>query len=277
MRPLWHGTTVATSRASGASGKAELPIPCYVNAWVEGEPGTYPMGGPVSRMMDIWRAAAPSVDCLAPDLYGDMRTFDRNLEKYARSKNPVAVVESSADQTQRTVFSAIAGHSAMIFGPYPVESKMDVQPLRETYLQLREMMPLLIKALGTEQLRSITVQGEEAQVLNMGSYRLPIRASKEGSKPAGETGYGLVLELGNGDFVFMGKYFQVSVDRPDGLPFDRDHVDEGRFVNGRWIAGRRLNGDEYEGALTFGTKEPGYRDVEVPVHLRRARFIKVRD
>jgi len=68
----------------------------------------------------------------------------------------------------------------------------------------------------------------------------------------------------------------VSVDRPDGLRFERDYVDEGTFVDGRWVAGRRLNGDEYEGALTFGPKEPGYRDIEVPVHIRRAKFVKAR-
>jgi len=259
-----------------ASGKSEWPIPCYVNAWVEGEPGTYPMGGPVSRMMDIWRAAAPSIDCLAPDLYGDLKTFDQNLAKYARSKNPAAVVECSPDQAHRTVFSAVAGHNAMVFGPYPVESKYDPRPLRETYRHLKAMMRLLTVAQGTDRLRSILVQADDVEVINMGSYRLTIRASQEGSPSAKEPGYGLVLELADGDFIFMGKYFQVSVDRPDGLKLERDYVDEGTFVNGLWISGRRLNGDEYEGALTFGSKEPGYRDVEVPVHLRRAKFVTAR-
>jgi len=270
----WNYGRYVESVAS--SGKAQLPIPCYVNAWVEGEPGTYPMGGPVSRMMDIWRAAAPSVDLLAPDLYGDLKTFDRKLANYARSRNPVAVVECSPDQSHRSVFSAVAGHNAMVFGPYPVEAKFDPRLLRETYRQLTGMMPLLIAAQGTGRLRSILVQGDDVEVMNLGSFRLTVRRSQEASPSGNEPGYGLVLEIGDGDFVFMGKNFQVSVDRPDGLRFERDYVDEGTFVDGRWVAGRRLNGDEYEGALTFGPKEPGYRDIEVPVHIRRAKFVKAR-
>jgi len=56
-----------------AAGKAEYPIPMYVNAWLdpqhEGQqPGEYPSGGPVARMMDVWLATAPHIDLIAPDI-----------------------------------------------------------------------------------------------------------------------------------------------------------------------------------------------------------------
>ena len=58
-----------------AAGKAEYPIPMYVNAWLvqrAGEkPGSYPSGGPVAQVHDIWRLGAPQIDFLAPDLYRD--------------------------------------------------------------------------------------------------------------------------------------------------------------------------------------------------------------
>src|ERR1017187_429282 len=53
-------------------GKMEYDIPMYVNAWLQQPnhawPGTYPCGGPVPQVHDVWRAGAPDVDILAPDL-----------------------------------------------------------------------------------------------------------------------------------------------------------------------------------------------------------------
>jgi hypothetical protein len=53
------------------AGKAELNIPMYANAWLGPQPGaelpgTWPSGGPVARVMDIYRAAAPSLDLPCP-------------------------------------------------------------------------------------------------------------------------------------------------------------------------------------------------------------------
>ncbi len=51
-----------------AAGKAEYPLPMYVNAWLvqrTGEkPGSYPSGGPVAQVHDLWRAGAPHIDFL---------------------------------------------------------------------------------------------------------------------------------------------------------------------------------------------------------------------
>ena len=47
-------------------GKKELNLPMYVNAWLVQNstdlPGTYPNGGPVSRVLDIFKAIAPDID-----------------------------------------------------------------------------------------------------------------------------------------------------------------------------------------------------------------------
>ena len=51
-----------------AAGKAEYPLPMYVNAWIvqpdDKAPGDYPSGGPQAHMHDIWKAAAPNIDIL---------------------------------------------------------------------------------------------------------------------------------------------------------------------------------------------------------------------
>ena len=63
-----------------AAGKAEYPIPMYANAWLYGggrpnSPGRTPSGGPLPHVMDLWRAGAPSIDIVSPDLYNDVRVF----------------------------------------------------------------------------------------------------------------------------------------------------------------------------------------------------------
>ena len=54
------------------AGNAGYDIPRYVNAWLQQPnhawPGTYPSGGPLPQVHDIWRPVAPSVDILAHDL-----------------------------------------------------------------------------------------------------------------------------------------------------------------------------------------------------------------
>ncbi|MDP9048218.1 MAG: beta-galactosidase, partial [Bacteroidota bacterium] len=57
-----------------AAGKAEYPLPLYVNAALRepfgNPPAThYESGGPTDNVIPIWKAAAPAVDLLAPDIY----------------------------------------------------------------------------------------------------------------------------------------------------------------------------------------------------------------
>ena len=74
-----------------AEGKKEYNIPMYVNAWLQQPnhawPGTYPSGGPVPQVHDIWRAAAPAVDILAPDLY--LQYFDEVCRPVHAQRKPV--------------------------------------------------------------------------------------------------------------------------------------------------------------------------------------------
>jgi beta-galactosidase GanA len=59
-----------------AAGKAIYPLPLYANAAVRdpinpGRPPQYESGGPTDNVIPIWKAAAPALDLLAPDIYID--------------------------------------------------------------------------------------------------------------------------------------------------------------------------------------------------------------
>jgi hypothetical protein len=61
-----------------------------------------------------------------------------------------------------------------------------------------------------------------------------------------ESGYGLVMADGADGFIGAGKGFRVSFAPTSaaGGNVGIASVDEGSFQDGKWVAGRRLNGDE---------------------------------
>src|SRR5215217_9421495 len=105
--------------ALAAAGKAAKPLPMYANAWLGPQPdqphaGNYPSGGPVARVIDVWKAAAPSLDLVAPDIYvDDVRPV---LRDYDRPDNPVFVPESRFAVGR--MFLALGHHRALGFSVF---------------------------------------------------------------------------------------------------------------------------------------------------------------
>ena len=61
-----------------------------------------------------------------------------------------------------------------------------------------------------------------------------------------ENGFGLIIATGKDEFIGAGKGFRVLFTplAASGPKVGIAAVDEGVFENGKWIPGRRLNGDE---------------------------------
>lgn len=58
--------------AVAAAGKAQYDIPMFANAWLapaDKPYGKYPNGGPRIAVLDVWKAHAPHLDWLSPDIY----------------------------------------------------------------------------------------------------------------------------------------------------------------------------------------------------------------
>jgi len=67
---------------------------------------------------------------------------------------------------------------------------------------------------------------------------------------------GIIFSTGPDEFIVVGKDFSATftpvktdVQKPK---IDIEHMDEGTFVNGKWITIRRLNGDEGTGGGDYG-------------------------
>jgi beta-galactosidase GanA len=69
--------------AVARAGKHEYLLPTYVNAQLpaaQERAGEYPSGGPHPYFLEVWRAAAPSVDFYSPDIYWP--NFEYWVERY---------------------------------------------------------------------------------------------------------------------------------------------------------------------------------------------------
>ena len=92
-----------------AAGKAVNPLPLYVNAALR-DPltnppaSTYESGGPTDNVIPIWKAAAPAIDLLAPDIYlSDSERGLKVIELYDRPYNPLFVPETGSSGGIRTI------------------------------------------------------------------------------------------------------------------------------------------------------------------------------
>ena len=123
-RSSWRGTSRATPRPSPPRASAEYPLPMFVNAALirpGHQPGQYPSGGPLPHLFDVWRAAAPSIDFLSPDIY--FQNFAEWARRYARSGNPLFIPEAlrSAEASVNGLY-ALGALDAIGFAPFGIES-----------------------------------------------------------------------------------------------------------------------------------------------------------
>ncbi|MCL6546245.1 MAG: DUF5597 domain-containing protein [Bryobacteraceae bacterium] len=255
------------------AGKAEHPIPMYANAWlVQNEkqlPGGYPSGGPVSRVMDIWRAAAPAIDLLAPDIY--LPDFKGVCASYTRSGNPLFIPEARASVPN--LLWAIGQHAALGYSPFGIDSLNEDHPIGQAYQVLGGMIPILMRYQPEGRVMAVVEGEERSQTVRFGGYQMnitfggmrrpgaatPQPTAGSAQQPAGPSGYGLIIHTGPDEFLFVGTGLNVTfaADSPGPRIARLGTVDEGRFEHGIWVPGRRFNGDETGGGNRVMLRGPG--------------------
>lgn len=250
----WHYASYINYIAT--SGRKEHNLPMFVNAWIvqksDDLPGVYPNGGPVSRVMDIYKAAAPSIDVVCPDIY--LPNYKEIYAMYHRRDNPLLVPESSIDPGR--AFYAFAEHDAICFSPFGIEDAAGYTLYSKTYAVLNELAPIIAKYQGTGKMKGIHLNKED-QDLEIEIEGSVIRIKiQESEKPA----FGLVIKTSEDEFLVAGMNFKVDFQNKKGSTLTYiDKVVEGGFTNGTWYDLRLLNGDEtyhHELLRVFGREIP---------------------
>ncbi|MFN8094812.1 MAG: DUF5597 domain-containing protein [Vicinamibacteria bacterium] len=260
----WH--LARYTEAVAAAGRREHPLPMFANAALVRpghQPGQYPSGGPLPHLFDVWRAAAPSLDFLAPDVY--FQNFVEWARRYRTPDNPLFIPEAmrSPDAAVNALY-AIGAHDAIGFSPFGIESigEAAAKNLAASYDLLAQLEPLLLERQGQGDTAGLLSEGPEQrqpQQVRFGDLLLSV-VFERGAPPALADGVivasgapsgppppsgGLVIRTGRDEIVVAGT--AVTLTFASTAPRQRVGIlsaEEGRYTDGRFEPARRLNGDE---------------------------------
>ena len=257
----WHFARY-TERVA-AAGKREYPLPMYVNAALirpNYPPGRYPSGGPLPHLIDVWRAAAPTVDFLSPDIY--FPNFVHWCRLYDRAGNPLFIPEMvRGSRGAAYAFYAIGQHNAIGTSPFAIDSNTDpaLQPLAHGYDLLRQLTPLILAHQGQGTMVGVApdvpFDGTGAptrQQVELGDYTMtvsfeqPVNPTEQlGLDPGQSLTGGLIIQEGADEYLVAGTGLVITfAPRTGNGRAGIDSVREGRFVDGHWVTHRWLGGDE---------------------------------
>ncbi|MFZ1073612.1 MAG: DUF5597 domain-containing protein [Verrucomicrobiia bacterium] len=239
-----------------AAGKAEYDIPMYVNSWLQQpgcpRPGEYPSGGPVPQVHDIWRFGAPAIDILSPDLY--IPQFAETCARYTWNGNPLFIPESEAGvRGAANAIYAFGAGNAIGFSPFGADrfAGSDME-LARAYDFLSSVSPLILANQGKGTMTAVLLDATNAtQTFQLGNYKIEAKfwvapPWMKATNALPERIAGLFIATGPDDYIVMGRnlavYFTSATNENESVGVGMD--EEGVYENGRWVPGRRLNGDE---------------------------------
>ena len=239
------------------AGKNIYPLPMFVNAalnrpgWL---PGNYPSAGPLPHLMDVWKAAGPSIDFLSPDLY--FPNIKHWCDLYTRQGNPLFIPEHRFDNTVAAKAAYTIGHYEGIgFAPFSIESTGDPEnePLGKIYNLINQLTPIITANHGQNKIEGVLFDKEiQESVFQLGNYEFTFKHSytlgyEANSKNKNwETSGALIVQTGENEFYLAGSGVVITfknIKNPD-LNVGILKVDEGKFENNKWKVIRHMNGDQ---------------------------------
>ena len=243
------------------AGKAEYPLPMFVNAWAPGfakdnQRANGQSGSPMPDTLDVWRAGAPQMDLIAPDIYD--YDYAVMCERYTRSGNPLFIPETRGlppNGLEARVLYAFGRHDAIGFSPMGIErpAAPDIE-LTSSYDVIKQLAPLISEHQGNGTMSAVLLgAGDPPQKIQVGNYTLEAAYLKPrvlpGSpqpQPPYPNAAAIFIATGPDEFYAAGNGVTVTfTPNTPGPPLaGLATVEEGVFVEGRWVPGRRLAGDD---------------------------------
>lgn len=245
------------TNAIAAAGKAVYPLPMYVNAALIRpgyQPGQYPSAGPLPHLMDIWKAAAPAIDFLSPDIY--FKNIEYWCDLYTRQENPLFIPEHRFDHTAAAKAAFVFGHyKAIGFSPFSIEStnNPENESLGKVYHLIAQMTPIITANQGQNKIDGVLFdKNHQETLLRFGDYEFTVRHSytlgyEENAKnEEWETTGALIVHTDENEFYLAGSGVVITFANVKNPPLNVGilKAEEGRFENGEWKVIRHLNGDQ---------------------------------
>lgn len=264
------------------AGKAIHNIPTFVNAWDASGgnliPGVWPSGGPNYLMIDIWQAGAPYIDVLANDNYSPK--FGLSAKNFIHNKNPLLVPEACAIWMNDTISAApkaffTFGHfKAMGFSPFGIDHPTyhSTHSIKKAYEVLDNLSPLITKAQVEDKINGF-MEGDDASPASFQLGDFVFKPNYDLQKNSLVKGYGLIIQISEDEFIVSGNACHVGYQSADSSKPNSQllSVEEGKFIDGKWVKKRTINGDE------FGIKlPPNPYNIASDVSLDDVSVLKIR-
>lgn len=244
------------------AGKAEYNLPMFANAALirpNYAPGQYNSGGPLPHSFDIWKAGGPQLDFLSPDIYFELKKWSA---RYDRPGNPLFIPEAAGDaQSAANVFYAVGNHRALGFAPFAIDG-MDAssgggKELARSYDLLSQLAPMVLENETKGRVAGVVLEElTPSQRVRVGDFTLNVSpggprrlfpgepVSTKQSRAAAP--HGIFVATGPEEFYMAGNSLTItfSSDKPGPPMVGLATVEDGRFVDGRWVRDRVLAGDD---------------------------------
>lgn len=262
-----------------AAGKKEYPLPMYTNAALR-DPLTnppaanYESGGPTDNVIPIWKAAAPALDLVAPDIYltGSERIL-KVIELYDRPDNALFVPEAGLRPDKSRYLYDVIAHGGIGFSPFgiddngrgltEIELKEKLAPFAQDYEVLSPMMPWLAKWSFEGKVNAAVEHEDRAdQTIDLGAWQAVVtfgtRDEGEKFKNKEPQGRMMVVQLSENKFILIGSLCHITflpTGKNTGKAWQYLKAEEGNYRDGVFKPVRILNGDETDwGGPAFGAK-----------------------
>jgi len=267
-----------------AAGKAVKPLPMYVNASLAAAFGrqpaaTYSSGGPIHHVIDVYKAAAPSIDLLAPDIYAhDHAAYLEYLRLYSRPDNALLVPETGNSADFARYFFPVVGMGGIGFAPfgmddtgysnYPLGAKVldgaTIETFARNYRMFEPMMREWAALAFAGRTRGVAEptdpKAAHRQEMTLGKYRATATFGQwqfGTDQPTGNpqpTGGIAIAQLGPDEYLVAGYDTRIAFSLADGAKGQAmlyERVEQGHYDNGKWVFERVQNGDQTDYGLNF--------------------------
>jgi hypothetical protein len=123
---------------------------------------------------------------------------------------------------------------------------------------LAQAAPAILEAQATGAIKAVSLNAQHpTETVKLGNYTLafsmgrmrgpappPPAAGANPNANAQSSSYAIVISTGPDDYVILGSGLQATFNGPGPSPAAVAKLEEGTYVDGRWVPGRRLNGDD---------------------------------
>jgi hypothetical protein len=251
-----------------ATGKAVYPLPLYVNAALRDpltnpNASTYESGGATDNVIPIWKAAAPAIDLLAPDIYlSGSETILKVLELYDRPDNTLFVPETGSSAEYTKYMYEVLARGGIGFSPFGIDDNGQdageaeiatrLAPLSQEYAMAGPMMRELAKWGFEGKIKAVVEREDHAeQTIDLGSWQAIVKFGASGWRTeqvnALPVGKAMIVQLGENEFILIGTLCHFTfkpIGANSGKAWQYLKVEEGKYQNGKFKLLRIRNGDE---------------------------------